>query len=48
MKRKQKVKPTTKKNKLMGQISKTVFPEYAKENQEQTTAVENPETKKED
>lgn len=25
----------------MGQISKTVFPEYAKENQEQTTAVDN-------
>lgn len=25
----------------MGQISKTVFPEYAKESQEQTTAVEN-------
>ena len=25
----------------MGQISKTVFPEYAKENQEQSTEVEN-------
>lgn len=33
----------------MGQISKTVFPEYAKENQEQTTAVkDNANDKKED
>lgn len=34
----------------MGQISKVVFPEYAKENQDQTTAVENTanEKKKED
>lgn len=33
----------------MGAISKTVFPEYAKDNQEQqTTAVENKEEKKEE
>ena len=33
----------------MGQISKTVFPEYAKENQEQQkTAVQNKDEKKED
>lgn len=33
----------------MGAISKIVFPEYAKENQEQkTTAVENKEEKKEE
>lgn len=32
----------------MGAISKVVFPEYAKENQEQTTAVDNNEEKKED
>lgn len=32
----------------MGAISKVVFPEYAKENQEQTTAVDNNKEKKED
>lgn len=32
----------------MGAISKVVFPEYAKENQEQTTSVDNDENKKED
>lgn len=32
----------------MGAISKVVFPEYAKENQEQTTAVDNNSEKKED
>ncbi len=32
----------------MGAISKVVFPEYAKENQEQTTSVDNDEDKKED
>lgn len=32
----------------MGAISKVVFPEYAKENQEQTTQVDNNEEKKED
>lgn len=30
----------------MGQISKIVFPEYAKENQEQTTKVEDSANKK--
>lgn len=32
----------------MGAISKVVFPEYAKESQEQTSTVDNNETKKED